>query len=104
MNDILGNECTTNPSLVIDINALNIIISNNAVDATEMSSMSVEPSTFTDLTDDSDANSFHTGHKIKSKKGLSQKQDVLINSMMKKLEVDDEEKKLREKREAIRDE
>ena len=104
MNDILDNECTTNPFLVIDMNAFDIIISNNAADATEMSSTFIEPSTFTDLTDDLDANSFHTGHKIKSKKGLSQKQDLLINLMMKKLEVDDEEKKLKEKREATRDE
>jgi len=104
MNQILGNEHTTNPPLIVDMNVPNIVISNTATDATEISSMSMEPVTSTDPTDDSDANAFHTGQKIKPKKGLSQKQDLFIDLMMKKLEVDDEEKEVREKREVARDE
>ena len=84
MNQILDNEHTTNPPLIIDMNALNIVISNmatDATDATETTSTSVEPSTSTDPTDDSDASSFHTCQKIKSRKGPGQKQDLLIDLM-----------------------
>jgi hypothetical protein len=93
MNQVLGNNHTSNPPLLIDMNEDDSLSPSPSSKETEMDNGE-------DTRDDSGA-SMSSGRKMKPKP--QGKSELLIDTLLKKMELDEEEKEERKRQEMKRE-
>jgi len=90
MNQVPGKDLASNPSYIIDVENVD---ANGEVHVDD--SLTPQPTQNSCGDDSSDSSPFSSGQKIKGNSGKNQKQDAVLELLMKRLKLEEEEKENR---------
>ena len=91
MHQVLGSDLASNPSCIVDVETVS---PNGEIHANDSVTTLVNQNSGGDDSSDS-GSTFNSGRKAKGNSGKNQKQDAFLELLMKKLELEEEDKENR---------